>query len=109
MGQVLLDNGHSVFQISERYPKTALQVAAKWGKRNICEFLIAKGLDSHEKNVMTSDGSNRRISSDDAVEFARSKGHHDLAEWLKKQPSPSSTNAQIASGGYAGHGAAPLA
>merc|ERR1712160_17796 len=41
------------------YPKTALQVCAKYGNRECCEMLVKGGLDPLEKNKMTSDGSGR--------------------------------------------------
>merc|ERR1719424_1270832 len=62
--KVIVGNGHSIFAVTGGdYPKTVLQVAAKYGDRQVCEFLVANGLDPHEVNVMTSDGSSRRIES----------------------------------------------
>jgi len=85
--KVIVGNGHSVFAVTGGdYPKTVLQVAAKYGDRQVCEFLVANGLDPHEVNVMTSDGSSRRIESDSAVTYARNNGFSELAKWLDEQP-----------------------
>jgi len=86
--ELLLETGVSVFSITRSYPKTALQVAAKFNHKDICAFLMEKGLDPHEKNFMTSDGSHRTIENWDAVQYAAENGHKDLADWLRARPSP---------------------
>jgi len=99
MVEMMLETGVSVFSITRQNPKTALQVAAKYGQKKVCELLIEWGLDPHEKNKLTSDGSNRRIESWDAVQYANGwkygntglaedSNYPELAAWLAAQPSP---------------------
>lgn len=86
MMKLVLETGVSVFSITLAFPKTALQVAAKCGHRDICELLIKNGLDPHEKDTMTSDGSGRSIESWSAVKYAKENNHPELAQWLQEQP-----------------------
>lgn len=95
MMKLVLETGVSVFSLTKQCPKTALQVAAKWGKRDMCELLVRYGLDPHEVNTMTSDGSGRRIESWTAIKYAESRGHDDLAAWLKEQSPPTTTYSVI--------------
>lgn len=96
MMKLVLASGVSVFAITEGFPKSALQVAAKFGHVEICKWLVEYGLDPHEVNVMTSDGSNRRIESWPAWKYATERGHLELGAWLEAQPSPTSTYSVIA-------------
>jgi len=95
MIEMMLETGVSVFAITRQNPKTALQVAAKYGQKKVCELLIEWGLDPHEKNKLTSDGSNRRIESWDAVQYADGCGFPELAAWLAVQPSPKAPMAAV--------------
>ena len=81
-----LENGGDLYAITTTNPKTALQVAAKYGHRDICELLVSKGLCPHEVYTMTSDGSGREIESWSAVQYAQGSGHDELATWLSEQP-----------------------
>jgi hypothetical protein len=84
-----LSKGAHVFCITKGgYPKTALQVAAKYGNRECCEMLIEAGLDVYERNVMRSDGSRRKIESWHAIQYASNNNHPELADWLKTFPDP---------------------
>lgn len=84
--ELCLDNGADLYAITTMHPKTVLQVAAKFGHRDICELLVSKGLCPHEVNTMTSDGSGRPIESWSAVQYAQECGHAALARWLSEQP-----------------------
>jgi len=95
MVQLIVETGVSVFSLTRHYPKTALQVAAKYNQKRVCEFLIASGLDPREKNKMRSDDSGRRIESWDAIEYASRQGHRELAEWLGMQPSPGRRHSEL--------------
>jgi len=81
-----LESGGDLYAITTTNPKTALQVAAKYGHRDICELLVSKGLCPHEVNTMTSDGSGREIESWSAVQYAKECGHDELGKWLSEQP-----------------------
>lgn len=95
MMKLILETGVSVFSLTEVCPKTALQVAAKYGHLEICKWLVEYGLDPHEVNTMTSDGSNRRIETWPAWKYAEGNGHPELGAWLKDQPSPTMTYSVI--------------
>jgi len=88
MVELMLETGVSLFSITRQHPKTALQVAAKYNQKRVCELLVSEGLDPHEKDKLKSDGSHRKIESWDAVTYAKEMGHDELAAWLATQPSP---------------------
>eukprot|EP00656_Telonema_subtile_P034720 TRINITY_DN38779_c0_g1_i1.p1 TRINITY_DN38779_c0_g1~~TRINITY_DN38779_c0_g1_i1.p1 ORF type:complete len:432 (+),score=80.60 TRINITY_DN38779_c0_g1_i1:201-1496(+) len=80
-----LECGADPFCITKgRFPKTALQVAAKFGSVECCERLVVAGLDPWEKERMTSDGSGRQIETWDAVQYAREHGHAELVLCLEQ-------------------------
>eukprot|EP00812_Abedinium_dasypus_P012150 NODE_5676_length_563_cov_250.458661.p2 GENE.NODE_5676_length_563_cov_250.458661~~NODE_5676_length_563_cov_250.458661.p2 ORF type:complete len:119 (-),score=36.24 NODE_5676_length_563_cov_250.458661:189-545(-) len=63
---------------------TPLQTAALPDRDDeICKCLVLAGLDPTEKDVMTSDGSRRKIFSKSAMEFAKEKGKMRLLEWYQ--------------------------
>jgi len=81
--QKALDDGGDVFSIIKGgNPKTALQVAAKWGNKECCEKLVKAGLDPHESRYMTSDGSGRQLEVMTSVHYAWENKHHELSNWL---------------------------
>jgi len=85
-----LDQGADPFCIvTSQWPKSALQIAAKYGSQECCELLIQAGLDPWEKNVMRSDGSGRKIESWHAEKYASENGHFELARWIRETCRPS--------------------
>ena len=71
--ELLLDHGAEIDAVDEEYCSTPLGLAARWGRREMVEFLLKRGADPRKSGAQWGT----------PLAWAETKGHQDIEQMLK--------------------------